>query len=365
MSKKSNILLIAYYFSPDKRVGALRATYWFQNLPSQMNCNVEVLTANPDTKTDQVHYVPTNQKPKISRFIKDEGLLWKENLKSFLNEERGFIPDTVIITGGPFMHFGITSWLKEKFDCNVILDYRDPFANNPGFQNKRPIIAVKKFFEKRFNKQADALITVNRYCSELIEDFDKKRNAIIQNGFDEKVEIDLKKPDLSDKLNLIYTGKFYFDPIHLCKAVHNHSSVLNYYGADGAQLSNCDKEVKDYGLVTYKESIRAIAKSDVGVVQTYGEDFQSTTKLFDYIRCKKPILIISDKHMNRGSIHDELKGYPNVFWSENNQLEIEKTLVKIKEHRYTEPDEEFVNKYSRGRQMEKLVELIKELSANG
>lgn len=362
MRAKTNVLIIAYYFSPDKRVGALRASYWFQNLGSKLRCNVKVLTANSDANAENVDFVPVKERTILSQIIKDEGLLWIDNIKSFLEKSNDYNPDTVIITGGPFMHFGISKWLKKKYNCNVILDYRDPFATNPGFRNKKIVIAVKRIFERKFNKQADALITVNNYCAEIIELFRKKKNAIIQNGFDENVDIEIKKPELSGNLNLVYTGKFYFDPIHLNNAVREKDCLLNYYGADGERISNSSKNTLDHGLVSYKESIQAIAKSDVGIIQTYGEDFQSTTKLFDYIRCKKPILIISDRYMKRGSIYDELKGYPNVFWSKNNQADIERVLDEIGEHKYLEPKDEFVNKFSRGRQMEKLVGLIKELN---
>jgi hypothetical protein len=362
LSKKLNILLVAYHFSPDKRVGALRASYWFRNLPSKLDCNLYVITANEKSSEENVHFVPTKEKTLFSRLIKDPGLLWKDNVKSFLKNQTNINPDIVIITGGPFMQFGITKWLKKRYNCKVILDYRDPFATNPGFNNDKVSVIVKKYFERSFNKQADVLITVNSYCAKIIELFDKKKNAIIQNGYDENVDVEIKNPKLSAELNLVYTGKFYFAPDFLVRAVEEKGCVLNYYGADGERIDVSCKSAIDHGLVSYQESLKAIAKSDVGIIQTYGEDFQSTTKLFDYIRCKKPILIISDKFMNRGSIHEELKGYPNVFWAKNSQSDIKSALLEISNHEYKEPEDAFVNKYSRGRQMEKLVGLIKGLN---
>lgn len=362
MSKKLNILLVAYHFSPDRKVGALRASYWFRNLPSKLDCDLHVITANENSSEENVYFVPTKEKTIFSKLIKDPGLLWKDNLKSFLKNQPDIKPDFVILTGGPFMHFGITKWLKNRYNCKVILDYRDPFATNPGFKNAKISVVVKKHFERSFNKQADALITVNSYCAKIIELFGEKRNAIIQNGYDENVDIDIKKPQLSGGLSLVYTGKFYFDPNFLVLANEEQGCTLNYYGADGAQIDASYENVNNHGLVSYEDSLNAIAKSDVGIVQTYGEDFQSTTKLFDYIRCKKPILIISDKYMNRGSIHEELKGYPNVFWAKNSQSDISRALLDISNHEYKEPEDTFVNRYSRGRQMEKLVGLIKDLN---
>ncbi|MDX1651666.1 MAG: hypothetical protein R3277_04185 [Brumimicrobium sp.] len=360
-NKKLNILLLAYYFAPDKIVGALRASYWYKNLPNAIDCEVTVLTANPHPEGDKVYTVPTQKRNLKSMLIKDPGVLWTNNVKSFLKNRADINPDIVIITGGPFMHFTLTGWFKRRYNCKVILDYRDPFATNPGFNNGKIVRTVKKFFEKRFNRNADALVTVNEYCSTIIENFKDKKNAIIQNGFDETVQVEYVKPRLSGPVQLVYTGKFYFDPGKLVEAIQGTSFNLKYYGGDGNRLNTEYDNVQSLGLVPYAESVRAIAQSDVGVIQTYGEDFQSTTKLFDYIRCKRPILIISDKYLNRGSIADELALYPNVFWSRNEESEIRNTLKKIGNHNYIEPDDDFVNKFSRRRQMEKLVTLINEL----
>lgn len=361
MSKKLNILLVAYSFAPDKRVGALRASYWYRNLPSKLNCKLQVITANEKSSGEDVYFVPPKEKTVLSKMIKDPGLLWKDNVKSFIESKKDLNPDIVILTGGPFMHFSLTKWLKKKFGAKVILDYRDPFATNPGFNNNNISTIVKKYYERSFNNQADALITVNNYCARIIKLFDKKKSAIIQNGYDENVEVQIKRPVLSNTLQFVYTGKFYFDPNNMLVAIQEKGCSFNYYGGDGERIEVAYSSVQKNGLVSYLEAIGAIAKADVGIIQTYGEDFQSTTKLFDYIRCKKPILIISDKFMNRGSIQDELENYPNVFWSKNNQVDIEKAIGEISKHDYVEPEDSYVERYSRGKQMEKLVQLIEEL----
>jgi hypothetical protein len=360
--KKINIVLIAYYFAPDRRVGALRASYWSRNLPLKLDCTLHVITANDAATGENIHFVPPTGKSLLSKFIKDQGLLWKKPLKSFFSNEFILQPDVVIITGGPFMHFGITAWLKQKYNCQVILDYRDPFAVNPGFKNNAFQILIKRYFERQFNKTADALVTVNSHCAKLVEQFESKKNAIIQNGFDETIAIDFASPNLGSRLKLIYTGKFYFAPDHLINALTNSNCSLDYYGADGKQLISGN--VKDNGLVDYETALCAISKSDVGVIQTYGEDFQSTTKLFDYIRAERPILIISGNHLNRGSIHEELHGYPNVFWCKNDVESITHQLKIIQNHNYIKPVANFSQQFSRAKQLEKLIRLIQDGLSN-
>ena len=362
MDKKLNIVLIAYFFEPDRRVGALRASYWFRNLPIHFDCDLHLITANKDAKGENVYCVPPLGSSMLSKFIKDPGLLWVDSLKSFFSTNNTIKPDIVIITGGPFMHFGITPWLKQKYSCRVILDYRDPFAINPGFSNNVLQVYVKRYFESKFNKNADALITVNEHCAQILAHFKTKKNAIIQNGFDETVEVHFEKPKLGAKMRLVYTGKLYFDPIQLLTALNTTTHFLEYYGADGAQLKH--EKAKDFGLVPYESALSAIAAGDIGVIQTYGEDFQSTTKLFDYIRLERPILIISANHVRRGSIHDELQGYPNVFWCKNDIHCILEQLEIIEKHNYEKPAPNFSMKFSRRRQLEKLISLIQDVSTS-
>ena len=355
-----NILLIAYYFAPDRRVGALRASYWFKNLPNVMNCDVQVITANEEAFGEHIHCVRPTGKSFLSKAIKDPGLFWTDNLQKFLSGNHISKPDVVIITGGPFMHFGLADWLKKRYKTRVILDYRDPFAVNPGFKNSPITVLVKKYFERKFNRTADALITVNPYCAKIIELFNQKHSAIIQNGFDETVPIGFNEPHLGTKMKLVYTGKLYFAMDNFAEVIAETGHVLDYYG-DAKDINH--KQIINHGLVDYATALHAISKADVGVIQTYGEDFQSTTKLFDYIRSERPILIVSGNFVHRGSIHDELQNYPNVFWCENKVEQIKIQLERIEKHIYVKPDKEFSEQYSRAKQLEKLVKLIRDLKS--
>lgn len=137
---------------------------------------------------------------------------------------------------------------------------------------------------------------------------------------------------------------------------------LHYAGADGDQIAESTYIIQ-HGLVAYPDAVNLIANSDVGVIQTYGEDFQSTTKLFDYIRCKRAILIVSNNHLKRGSLHEELKEYPNVFWSRNDVVSILAAINEIQSSTYVEPNDEFCNSFSRREQMTKLVHLIESIEA--
>lgn len=354
--KKPTLLIISFFFAPDKRVGALRTSYWFRELPKASGYNVKVITANPDASGEDIIYVPQVKGASKWNPIKDDGLTWKVQVREYLSRNPIDF-DVVIISGSPFLHFGLTSWLKTTFGCKVILDYRDPFAINPGFNNSKLKILLKKMYERSFNRSADALITVNKYCGEIISFFHKKPNAIIQNGYDETIEPTLKPVDLKNPV-FCYTGKFYFEPSPIIKALEKLKLKMYYAGIDSDKVENSEEQVENYGLVSYSEAVDLTAKCDIAIIQTFGEDFQSTTKLFDYIRCKRVILIVSNRNIERGSLHEELKGYPNVFWAKNNTESIVRAIRLIQESTYTAPDEQFCGAYSRREQMFKLVKLI-------
>lgn len=361
LNDKKQIWIIAYAFAPNKRVGALRASYWHKHISDSINADVTVFTAEEHAVGPNIHVVPKSGLSIMSRLIQDEGVVWRSNLKKVFESQYFDRPDVIIITGGPFMHFSLTKWLKQRYQTKVILDYRDPFAVNPGFDNSGLKVMIKRFFEKRFNREADALVTVNDYCGKLVEFFDTKPNAIVQNGYDESVEVNFTNPVLDSNLNLVYAGKFYFDPAPIQKAVEESECRLTYIGPDEQQFHLSSKAIESKGFVPYPEAIRAIASADIGIIQTYGHEFQSTTKIFDYVRCGRVILIISNDKIEEGSIHDELIHYPNVFWAKNDSESIKVALDNIKKHEYLKPPANFGEKYSRKFQLTKLIELLKEI----
>jgi hypothetical protein len=350
-------LILAFAFPPNKRVGALRANYWHKELPSAFNCNTTVITAERGAIGDGVHVVPKTGTSFVNRLIKDDGVVWRENIQMYLFKNDIPHPDLVIITGGPFMHFSLAKWFKNIYGSKVILDYRDPFAINPGFDNSKLKVRIKLFFEKRFNKHAHALVTVNDYCGQLVCRFDEKPNAIVQNGYDETVQPELKNIELKNP-SFSYTGKFYFDAAPIIEVMEEMKLHFHCAGPDEVAPAEF---IHPNGFVEYSEAVQLIADHDVAIIQTYGEDLQSTTKIFDYIRCKRAILIVSNNHIERGSIHEELKGYPNLFWAENTKESIIDAVGRIQQTTYSEPDKEFHLKYSRKFQMQKLVELIQKV----
>lgn len=339
----------------------MRAAYWAKAFPEALNAQVSVITAQEDASGENLHLVRKSGKSILTKLIADDGILWKKNIQEYLEKHSLESPDLVIITGGPFMHFGLSSWLKERYQCKVVLDYRDPFAVNPGFKNSWLKVKIKHYFEKRFNAAADGLITVNEYCAKIIELFGQKPSVIAQNGYDEMVEHQAREVNFKHSLSFVYAGKFYFDPQTIQEAIIREEVKLCYIGPDDSQLDLQNEFIESQGFVDYPKALELIGKSDVGIIQTFGHEFQSTTKIFDYLRCERAILIVSADKLFEGSIHDELRGYPNVFWSKNNPEAIAKAIQEIKQSDYLAPPPDFASKFSRKYQLKTVVQLIEKL----
>ncbi|MDP4954218.1 MAG: hypothetical protein NWQ53_11295 [Flavobacteriales bacterium] len=358
---KRNIWIIAFSFPPNKRVGAMRAAYWAKAFPEALKAKVKVFTAEENAVGEGLHFVRKSGRSICTKLIADDGLIWKKNIQLYLENQSLASPDVVIITGGPFMHFGLSSWLKKKYSCKVILDYRDPFAINPLFKNSWIKVKVKQYFEKRFNAAADGLITVNEYCGKIIQLFQEKPSVIAQNGYDETVVQKAIEVNFQQALTFVYAGKFYTDPRPIQEAIIQEKVKLNYIGPDDIQLDLQSEFIESHGFVDYPKALDVIGKSDVGIIQTTGHEHLSTTKIFDYMRCERAILIVSEDKLYEGSIHDELQGYPNVFWTKNNTADIARAIQEIKAAKYQSPLPNFAIKYSRKHQLKPVIQLIEQL----
>ena len=259
------------------------------------------------------------------------------------------------------MHFGLSDFFQKEYNSKVILDYRDPFSNNPIFQNSRIKILIKSFFEKKFNSSADAIITVNKYCAKLIPHFYNKKNAIIQNGYDESVAISsINNPD-KYPIKIIYAGKLYFSLDNIAQAIRNEECVLTYMGVDYKNVNSTDI-INNKGLLSYKDTLEQMQANHIGLIQSTAYKHQSTTKVFDYIRSKLIILVVLNKESDsESSLKDELEAFPNVFWCNNNTSSITQAIQNIKQHKYIEADDKLIEKYSRRNQMIILKDLIEKL----
>jgi len=338
------ILFVSYHFEPYPHVGAKRVSYWAKNFKKQIDkeAQIDVLTSTAfEQKSfgiDNQIRITKNKKSILSFLIKDEGLDWSKSIKTFFIENPEIKYDIVLMSGGPFMQFNLIKWMKNRWTCRVILDYRDPFSNNPRFKNSFIKKRIKRYFEKKYNKAADSIITVNTFCLSLLSVYksNPEKFFVIPNGYDETGLNEISPADISDKmadLNLIYAGSITEDrhPGELIKALKKFNKEIKFHhvGRETDLVDYSNQSVENYGVRSYEETLAFIKSCQIGLVITSGVEFESTTKIYDYMGVGVKILILTNGKVKTGSLHEETKEY-NVVWAENNEDAIVEILSVLK-----------------------------------
>ncbi len=343
--KSKRIFLIAYYFRPYQGVGSLRPAYWFDLLRSE-GVDVTLITAIPGEDEPGVIRLQVKKRNKLFAILGlDDSFSWGIQVKNYLlDNDLISEQDTILFTGGPFLQINIVRSLRKKYPLlNIIIDYRDPFACNPVFND----IWVKKFlkyqFEKRYNRNASTVIAVNQVCNELlVPPF--YRSMIIDNGYDERLFGEVNVED-KDKEEIIYAGKFYLGthPERFLNLFCQQSLKFKYCGS--SELPVYWPELQRCGQLPYTEIVNLFKKASVGVLLIYGDPFQSTTKIFDYIGAKLKILIITNGTLHTGSIQYITENNPNVEWAKNEAEAIKNALIRLQTRDYQEWDHQQWSRY--------------------
>lgn len=377
------ILFIAYYFEPFSGVGAKRISYWAKHLKRVDNSitKCDVITAIPQTEKfdniDNLFYVEDTNQGLLQKIIKfDKGASWLYNLKKFVKDSiKKNDYDYVVLTGDPFLHFFILNNFK-KLGIKTIIDFRDPFANNPRGVKKDTLVKKLKHFvlrkiENYFLLRADLIITVNQYCVRLFENYKKYLNKIkvIDNGYDEqlfkKIKIQKDSDNREKIIKYTYAGKLYKDrnPEIFFQCLEKFNNIEFYHiGEQSEYIKEDSKQIYSLGFLSYEKTLMTIKSMDICTIFTSGYFFESTTKIFDYIALNKTILIITDGKIKTGQIFNITKDYPKIYWVKNNQKDIKDILEIIKK------DSNCNNKfnsyiYSREYGLKKLIDILKENNA--
>lgn len=317
------VLLISYYFEPFNGVGAKRLSYWAHAFMRDSTTMCKVLTATPqETERANIVYIedPSTWANKVVF-----GASWISPLKKYIKTQKEHF-DFVIISGGPFGHFGIVHFLKKKFVTKVLLDFRDPFSGNIRFQSSFIMEFLRNIFERRVTKKADHILTVNGCCRDILrKNAPAEKISVIENGYDERVVDAVPALKVSDgRTHIVHAGRFYVSCIPFAKALVEWNKqnpqkqfILHHIGEENDDLISLNSPfVLQHGVKSYPETIQIMKTCSVGLLLTSGELLEYNTKIFDYIGCHLDIFIITDGIIETGCIHDLTKQLGRiVFWS--------------------------------------------------
>ena len=315
--KNENITFISYYFYPYKEVGAKRVTYWANNLYKYSNYDVTVYTS-----TIQKSFVDSskNNNLKIVRIKApfNNPLIWALKIIPILIKSFYTRKSIYILSGGPFGFFYLT-YLIKLFGSKVILDFRDPFAKNPLHNVSFYKRILKTLYEYLVCLPADKIITVNRYCGKIIC-ASQNKISYIDNGYDDtqikkikNTAVELKTIGYAGKLSIGRNLNLFLEKLQKSRYYKNYK--VKYIGNDYKKICNKYKYmVENFGFKDYLSTLKILNKCEITLLLYGGEKFESSTKIFDYMGLKKPIIAFANKKKGIGQVDRILKNYPHTFY---------------------------------------------------
>ncbi len=378
------LALVSYYTAPCESVGVNRVEYWRRELENLagargVRLSVEVFTASHGLpRSPGLITVPDLGRHGISRRdarLGDEadaiaGALehigldavsatWVPYLDRALAS--GEPHDVVLFTGNPFYCFGAARHAKARGSA-VILDFRDPMANNPRLTRNPAQVSLLKGLLESYLRHADAVTSVNDTCLDLICGPDRSPiRRVISNGYDEASARARPTGRVRRGAELVLAGRLYagHDPEALLEAVTATGQRFTHVGPPDPRVAETTLPgVRSIGRLSPADLGPVIAAADLGVIFTNGAGFEHTTKVFDYIGADLDILIVTDGTPRTGELHTLTEHLGNVHWVRNERGALKDFLA-----RYTPSDSPRASRreYSRAGQTDKLIDLILEL----
>ncbi|OQX78629.1 MAG: hypothetical protein B6D56_08505 [Candidatus Omnitrophica bacterium 4484_70.1] len=370
------LLLITYYFPPEKNVGAVRMKGIAKYLPV-FGWEVFVLTPFvPERKEEGFNIVETPLffKEKIKYLKKGKkfkrGFLYRiPSYIIFLSTLRGIIPipdrkiewkfigsyigreiikrekiSAIISSSTPVTSHVVAYEIKRNFpEIFWIADFRDLWTQNPYLKYSKLSKKLQKKLEKRIISDADILTTVSPPLAEQLRNFHSKTAFSIPNGFDPE-EFDFSiEPDR--KFTVTYAGSLYGgkrNPEFLFiaisellkeKKIKEENIEINFYGPYEPFLELLIRKFKGENIVKYrgnierKEVLKKLKASQILLLLLWNNPEARGTysgKLFEYIGAKRPILSIGYK----GSVIKELLEETDVGVHCSDVEEVKKVLLE-------------------------------------
>lgn len=242
--------------------------------------------------------------------------------------------DCIFATGMPWSALVVARMLQLFSSVKVIVDFRDPWVNNPYISGKSAIRKrIEQILEKSIVSSADAIIL---NTEELREDFlkryhwlDEKKFHTLMNGYDghdfSQVTANEKADKTSSQLILAHAGFLYGarDPKPIFQAIErirkeSKSSAekivfqqigdvsLNYDLQEFLEKSTCSSNYQAIGQINYKKCLEMMAEADVLLIIQQATATQIPSKIYEYIFLNKPILTISEK---KGALANLISNY--------------------------------------------------------
>ncbi|OGC92949.1 MAG: hypothetical protein A2142_01855, partial [candidate division Zixibacteria bacterium RBG_16_48_11] len=221
--------------------------------------------------------------------------------------------DLIFSTSPPVTAHLVGHWLSKLSKKPLVADFRDPWdlvaQDYPSTLHKRASQAVKR---KIFDR-AKGFTAVNRQIAdELLQGATGIKSEIISNGFD-STDLEGLKVNLSDKFEIVHLGTFnrLNDPNPFLRAfselIQTNETfaqkasftkvglVLDWNWSALLKQYNLQNNVVSIDYLPHCESLEYLLRAKVLLLATGGRTdspLLSTSKIFEYLAARKPILAI-------------------------------------------------------------------------
>ncbi len=389
-SARKRVLIVSYFSGPCRTVGVQRVNYWADQLEALAEGEFEVHLATaiawPDCPAN-VHFVPDLETASLlgvdgkfpdwavgyraiddrdSKSFNTLSFYWRYALERYF-DEHAISFDAVLISGNPFAVFDFAAYARRRWSAKVLLDYRDPFANNPRMKFSPEAREHARYTEKGYNLQADVALVVNDDCVAHVVGGSEIETEVIPNGYDERAFDSVIPHEFpGSAIKFVHAGSLFYDrsPRPLIEALdstkHEFHHIGNMAGLDGDLLDHAS--VTAYGLRPYSETLSLLSAGDCGVVYLSETAFETPTKVYEYLALGLDILICTHGELKVGALANALKDWPNVYWCRNTQESIAEFLgdyQPAKRHAAS------ATRFSRRHSALKLIGLLRDLMGRG
>jgi glycosyltransferase involved in cell wall biosynthesis len=320
---RPRLLFLAYSFPPLHSPGTMRAGYLAKYL-ARLGWDVAVVTPDP------VLWSRTDRPGMVEQMLKEEGirrittgLRWRcldASYVRFWNRGLGWLlggmcrvlarwlsiepqtgwpreiekacrslrkgdVDIILATGNPFVSFQMARQLGTRLRAPFVLDYRDPWTNDPHNARSKPPRIVRE--ERSLLRDCSAVTIISPSLAiSLRQTFPNvKEIHAVTNGYDPE-DLSRVVPRKYDHFAIVYAGGFYLPNrviTPVMKALQNLASSqvaglpewrFHYFGAAVDHVSTeaetfgiCDHVVL-HGQRSREEALSAVAGADITVVIT-------------------------------------------------------------------------------------------------
>ncbi len=293
---------------------------------------------------------------------------------TWLNPLKDF--DVVISTAPPWTCHYLAYLLVRAYKLKWFVDYRDQFSGNHLFSQK--FAWVERRLDRVFCEKADLVMTVSPPMQQYYQDFtDRKKVLAVMNGYEEGHFVDLpvsgeRGASTNEIFHIRYFGKITADRIMpafweaLSRSINFGRIRVEIYGEAlllvsflHAHYPKLLSQVKFFDPVPHRIALSLMSNSDALLFTETSEKQHAsqrgvlTTKLFEYMACKRPIIGVIAPETLAGNLIFR-SGLSAVLSDRANVLQqwLDELAPTIK------PNDQFIQQFSRDMQFSQIARYV-------